>query len=138
MSATSIIPPLLGLLLSPLMLGVINRTKAFFAGRNGQPLLQVYYDLWKLLHKGAVYSRTTTWVFRAGPLVGLASALAALAMLPLGGIAAPLSFSGDLIAFAGLLGLMRFFTAIAALDTGSRSEVRRVGEECRSRWSPYH
>ncbi len=129
MSATSIIPPLLGLLLSPLMLGVINRTKAFFAGRNGQPLLQVYYDLWKLLHKGAVYSRTTTWVFRAGPIVGLASALAALAMLPLGGIAAPLSFSGDLIAFAGLLGLMRFFTAIAALDTGSSFEGMGASRE---------
>ena len=28
----------------------------------------------KLLRKGAVYSRTTTWVFRAGPVVGLASA----------------------------------------------------------------
>src|SRR5215217_8554060 len=24
------------------------------------------------------------------------------------------------------------------LDTGARSEERRVGKECRSRWSPYH
>src|SRR3712207_7329635 len=24
------------------------------------------------------------------------------------------------------------------LDNGSRSEERRVGKECRSRWSPYH
>ena len=24
------------------------------------------------------------------------------------------------------------------LDTGDRSEERRVGKECRSRWSPYH
>ena len=23
-------------------------------------------------------------------------------------------------------------------DVGSRSEERRVGKECRSRWSPYH
>ena len=35
------------------MPGVINRTKAWFAGRRGPPLLQAYYDLWKLLHKGA-------------------------------------------------------------------------------------
>ena len=54
------------------MPGIINRTKAWFAGRRGQPLLQAYYDLWKLLQKGAVYSRTTTWVFVAGPIVGLA------------------------------------------------------------------
>ena len=51
----------------------INRTKAFFAGRRGQPLLQPYFDLVKLLRKGATYSRTTTWVFRAGPIVGLAA-----------------------------------------------------------------
>ena len=24
------------------------------------------------------------------------------------------------------------------VDTGRRSEERRVGKECRSRWSPYH
>ena len=24
------------------------------------------------------------------------------------------------------------------LDTAARSEERRVGKECRSRWSPYH
>ena len=25
-----------------------------------------------------------------------------------------------------------------ATDSGKRSEERRVGKECRSRWSPYH
>jgi formate hydrogenlyase subunit 4 len=33
------------LVLPPLLLGVINKTKAWFAGRNGPVLLQVYYDL---------------------------------------------------------------------------------------------
>ena len=60
------IPIILAMVLSPLMVGVINRVKAIFGGRRGQPLLQPYFDLWKLLHKGAVYSRTTSWVFRAG------------------------------------------------------------------------
>src|SRR3712207_8001236 len=27
---------------------------------------------------------------------------------------------------------------LVALQTGIRSEERRVGKECRSRWSPYH
>ena len=48
MKAITLLPPLLALLLSPLLLGVINRTKAVFAGRNGQPLFQAYFDLWKL------------------------------------------------------------------------------------------
>src|SRR3712207_9078673 len=29
-------------------------------------------------------------------------------------------------------------TAVAAAELGYRSEERRVGKECRSRWSPYH
>ena len=113
---------LAGLILSPLLLGVINRTKAVFAGRHGAPLLQAYYDLWKLLRKGAVYSRTTSWVFRAAPAIGLASVIAALALVPAPGATAPLSFAGDMILFAYCLGLMRFFTVAAAMDTGSSFE----------------
>ncbi len=119
MSLTSVLPPLLALVFAPLLVSVITRTKALVAGRVGQPLLQPYYDLWKLLHKGAVYSRTTTWVFRAGPLVGLSAVLIALAVTPFGNIPALLAFPGDVVFFAYLLGLLRFFTILAALDTGS-------------------
>jgi formate hydrogenlyase subunit 4 len=109
----------LALLLAPLLPGIINRTKAKFAGRRGQPLLQLYADLAKLLRKGAVYSRTTTWVLRAGPLVGLAAALVALLVAPFAGLPAVAAFPGDIILLVALLGLMRFFTVLAALDTGS-------------------
>ena len=95
----------------------------------GQPLLQPYYDIWKLLQKGAVYSSTTTWVFRAGPIVGLSTILVALALIPFGGIPALLAFPGDLVLFAYLLGLMRFFTVLAALDTGSSFEGMGASRE---------
>ena len=36
---------LLAIGLPPLLLGVITRTKALFAGRAGPPVLQPYYDL---------------------------------------------------------------------------------------------
>ena len=108
--------------LPPLLLGVIGKTKALFAGRVGPPFLQPYYDLAKLFQKGSVFSTTTTWVFRAGPVVGLATALLAGLLLPFGGHQAPVSFSGDLILFAYLFALGRFFTAAAALDTGSAFE----------------
>ena len=113
---------LLVLALPPLLLGVINKTKAFVGGRVGPPLLQVYYDLWKLIQKGSVFSQTTTWVFRLGPVIGLSTAVAAAMIVPLGEPHAPLSFTGDLILFAYLLGLGRFFTVLAALDTGSAFE----------------
>ena len=99
----------LGLVLAPLLGGIINRIKAVFAGRNGQPLLQAYFDIYKNLRKGAVYSTTTSWLFRAGPVVGLASVLVALAIVPAHGCAAPLAFAGDLVLFAYVLGLMRVF-----------------------------
>src|SRR3712207_7415809 len=33
---------------------------------------------------------------------------------------------------------MAFFLVCFTLAAGARSEERRVGKECRSRWSPYH
>ena len=129
MNAATIFHPVLALLLAPLLPGVINRVKALFAGRRGPPLLQLYFDLWKLFRKGAVYSRTTTWVFRAGPLVNFACLAAALALLPLGRVAAPVSFAGDLILLAYLLGLGRFATVAAALDTGSSFEGMGASRE---------
>ncbi|MGO8766790.1 MAG: respiratory chain complex I subunit 1 family protein [Limisphaerales bacterium] len=123
------IPLLLTLTFSPLLLGIINRTKAIFAGRRGQPLLQTYFDLWKLLHKGAVYSRTTTWIFCAGPMIGLAAAVTAAMLMPLGHFPALIAFPVDFILFAGLLGLMRFVTVLAALDTGSAFEGMGASRE---------
>ncbi len=113
---------LLAIAFPPLLLGIIAKTKALFAGRRGPPLLQTYYDLSKLFQKGTVFSTTTTWVFRAGPVVGLATALLAVLLIPQVGSEAPVSFTGDLILLVYLLGLGRFFTALAALDTGSSFE----------------
>jgi len=124
-----LVPLLAGLFLAPLLAGIINRTKAFFAGRHGQPLLQLYWDVFTLLRKGAAYSRTTTWVFRAGPVVGLAATILALAVVPMGGIPAAIGFPGDLVLFANLLGLLRFMTVIAALDTGSSFEGMGASRE---------
>ncbi|HKW30340.1 MAG TPA: NADH-quinone oxidoreductase subunit H [Verrucomicrobiae bacterium] len=129
MNTASFIPLLLALVLSPLLPGVINRTKAHFAGRHGQPLLQSYFDLWKLLQKGTVYSRTTTWLFRAGPIIGLAAMLTAAMLVPLGNFPALIAFPADFLLFAGLLGVVRFFIVVAALDTGSSFEGMGASRE---------
>src|SRR3989339_220432 len=129
MYAFSIIHMFVGFALAPLMIGIVNRTKAVFAGRTGQPFLQPYYDMVKLLRKGAVYSRTTSWIFRAAPVVGLACAVAALAIVPFGNAPGLLSFEGDLVFFAYVLGLWRFFLVIAALDTGSAFEGMGASRE---------
>ena len=117
------------LALPPLLLGVVNRVKARFSGRQGPPLWQLYADLARLVRKDAVYSRTTTWVFRAGPVVGLAAVASAGLLMAFGGAPAALSFDGDFVLFAYLLGLARFATVLAALDTGSSFEGMGAARE---------
>ncbi len=117
------------LLLPPLLPGVVNRVKSAFGGRRGPPVLQLYLDLAKLLRKGTVTSRTTTWVFRAGPAVGLAAVATAGLLVPLAGPPAVVAFTGDFVLLAYLLALGRFFTALAALDTGSSFEGMGAARE---------
>ena len=107
---------------SPLLAGIIGKTKALFAGRQGPPLLQLYYDLGKYFRKGNVYSTTTTWIFQGAPIISLAAVLISSLFVPMGGLKAPLAFWADVILFAAFFGLAKFFMVIAALDTGSSFE----------------
>lgn len=115
--------------LPPLLPGIINKTKALFAGRSGPPLLQPYYDLLKLLRKETVLSATATWIFLTGPAAGLAAGMHALLIVPWPHAEAPISFVGDFLLLTLLLGLGRFFTALAALDTGSAFEGMGAARE---------
>jgi len=76
-----------------------------------------------------VISSTTTWIFIAGPVVTLATVILAGTLVPTGPFNAPIAFTGDLILFAYLLGLARFFTTAAALDTGSSFEGMGAARE---------
>src|SRR5215831_1836501 len=129
MKPVNIIAPLLALLLAPLVIGLITRTKAFVAGRRGPPLLQSYWDLFKLLRRGAVYGEITTPLVRLGPVLNLATLVVALLLVPFPGLGATVSFAGDLIVLVGLFALGRFATVLAALDTGSAFEGMGASRE---------
>ena len=119
-----------GCLLPPLLQGVIIKTKAAFAGRVGAPFLQPYYDLIKLFRKDFVISSTTTWVFLAGTVISLVATILASLILPFGHDGdVPISFAGDMILFAYLFGLARFFMTLASLDTGSPFEGMGAARE---------
>lgn len=115
--------------MAPLLPGIIARTKALIAGRKGPSLLQSYYDILKLFRKSMVISRTTTWIFRAGPIVGFGVPILAAMLVPFGVMDAPLSFTGDFVFFVYLFGLARFFIVLAALDTGSSFEGMGAARE---------
>ena len=112
-----------------LFVGVLNRTKALWAGRKGAPLLQPFYDFLRLLRKGRVVSPTTTAVFAMAPSASLAAVLLACSMVPMISGRALFSFPGDFVAFACLLGLGKFLMVLAALDTGSSFEGMGAARE---------
>ncbi len=130
MSALLGLAHLAALLLLPFpVVGLVNRTKARWAGRKGPRLLQSLSDLRRLLRKRPVYSRVTTVLFVAGPLVLLASTLVAGLVAPLLGAFAPLAFRYDFVVFAYLWGLGRLALMLAALDTGSSFEGMGASRE---------
>lgn len=128
-AAFAVLEVILLLGLPPLLVSVIAKTKAWFGGRVGPPWLQPYYDLHKLIRKSAVYSQTTTWVFRAGPIVHLAALLTAATLIPVFSNQSLLGFPGDVILVAYLLALGRLFTVLAAMDTGSSFEGMGASRE---------
>ena len=120
---------LIAVLLAPLLSGLIFKVKGWFGGRKGSPVLIHYYTLIKLLKKGSVYSTSTTYLFKLGPLVSLAATCVVLLFLPVAGHASVLSFEGDVILLVYLFGLGRFFTIAAAMDTASPFEGMGAARE---------
>ncbi len=125
----SILLWLLAILTAPFFSAVILKVKAFFGGKKGPPLLINYYTLIKLLKKGSVYSTSTTAVFKLGPVISCATAVTVLLFLPIAGHAPVLSFTGDAVLVLYLLGLGRFFTIAAAMDTASPFEGMGAARE---------
>ncbi len=114
---------------APLLSGLINRVKAYFAGRQGRPLLQLYFDIYKLWQKKSVYPYASSWVFRLAPPVNISATLFILLFLPFGNVNPFFSFTGDFVLVAGLLALIRFSLVLGALDTGSAFEGMGAARE---------
>jgi len=109
--------------------GIISRTKSIASGRKGQGILQPVKDVLRLFRKGAVYSETTTIIFRIAPVIYFSSVLMACLVIPFGSFKGIVSFDGDFIFFAYILALGKFFTIIAAMDTGSSFEGMGASRE---------
>ena len=124
-----IVHVVLVLVMPVLLVGIVNRTKARWAGRQGPSLLQSAWDLRRLLSKQPVYSRTSTWLFEVGAWVVLAATLLAALVAPILGDVAPLRFDQDFLLFAYGLGLARVFLMLSALDVGSSFEGMGAARE---------
>ena len=112
-----------------LMTGVIKKTKAFWAGRKGVSIWQPLWDFIRLMKKDAVYSKTTSWVFKFTPIVGFAAIIFAALFVPLANGIAVINIPFGFIIFAYILAFGKFFSLISALDTGSSFEGMGASRE---------
>jgi len=116
-------------IIAPLFAGVINKQKAIFTGRIGAPILQPYYELQRLFKKETINANSSSFISQISPLINFVAVIFAAAMLPIGFWKPLISFNGDIILFAYMLGLARFFQILAAMDIGSSFEGMGAARE---------
>lgn len=118
------------LLIMPfIMLGLIKKTKAFFAGRKGAPVLQPLYDVLRLMKKETVYAETVSLVFKAAPSINFAAVIFAAMLAPMLGGSAVFNAPYAFIIFCYVLSLGKFISLIGALDAGSSFEGMGASRE---------
>ena len=104
---------------APLLVGIARKAKARMVGREGPPILQPWRDILRMLRKQPVVADSTSRLFRAAPLAGLAATIAAAALVPSFALGMLSGTAADMLVLAGLLGLSRAIMALAAMDTGT-------------------
>ena len=109
--------------------GVIIRVKSMASGRKGPGIFQPLKDVAMLFKNGVVYSETTSFVFQIAPTIYFSSVVMAMLVVPFGQSKGIISFNGDFIFFAYVLALGKFFSIIAAMDTGSSFEGMGASRE---------
>lgn len=117
------------LFLPIVLVGLTNRTKAIWAGRKGYPILQLGYDINRLMRKSSVYSTSTSWIFQSSGIVFLGSTIVAACLSPVIPGFSLISFQYDFIFFAYILALGRIFLILGALDTASAFEGMGASRE---------
>jgi formate hydrogenlyase subunit 4 len=115
--------------MAPLFAGMVNKQKAILTGRVGAPIFQPYYELRRLFKKETINSTGSSFISRVSPLINLVTLIVAAAMLPVGFWKPLISFDGDIILFAYILGLARFFQILAAMDIGNSFEGMGAARE---------
>ena len=126
MNEFSITEPIFGIfqvlllvVLSPLIVGIMRKTKAKSQKRTGAPIIQPYFDILKLVKKEEIVSDQSSWIFRCNPWVNFVTTISAAFFVPVSIVYSPFGVIGDILLVIGLFGLGKFFTILAGLDVAS-------------------
>ncbi|AOV17302.1 formate hydrogenlyase [Acidihalobacter aeolianus] len=106
-------------LAAPLLVGWVRKAKAMLQNRRGASVLQPARNLGKLFAKETRVAHTASPLFRVTPYIVFTATWLAAAAVPLLSTRLPTSALADVIVVAGLLGLARFFLALAGMDVGT-------------------
>ncbi len=112
-----------------LMMGVIKKTKTFWAGKKGPSVFQPLFDFIRLMKKDFVISKTTSVVFRIAPIVSFATVVFSALFVPLASGSALINVPAGIIIFAYTLSLGKFVSLLSAMDTGSSFEGMGASRE---------
>jgi formate hydrogenlyase subunit 4 len=108
-----------GLVLAPLLLGLVQHWKARLAGRRGPSPLQPYRELRRLWGKSTIDVEGAGIVYRLAPPIVGGSLVAAVLLVPVASEAPDWGVGHDALALAGLLALARFAVATASWDVAN-------------------
>jgi len=108
-----------GVVLAPLLPGLVQHLKARLQGRRGPTPLQPYRELRRLWGKSSIDVEGTTAVYRLAPLVVAAALAVAILLVPVADRAPGWGVGHDALALAGLLALARFAVAAAGWDVSN-------------------
>ncbi|BCV20530.1 respiratory chain complex I subunit 1 family protein [Moorella sp. Hama-1] len=114
-----LVQALLVLLAAPLFTGFSRTLRAKLHSRKGPGIFQNYRDIFKLIQRQEVVPAQAGWVFRFTPYIVMATTLLIAMVLPVLTLQSPLGMAGDVIAVVYLFTAVRFFFALAGLDSGS-------------------
>jgi hydrogenase-4 component C len=106
-------------LVAPLFSGFSRVLRAKMHSRHGPPVLQNYYDLIKLMKRQEILPSQGKLVFRITPYLTVVSALLVAMIIPILVTQSPFGWVGDMILVIYLLALIRFFTSLSGLASGS-------------------
>lgn len=115
--ALNLVQALLLLAFAPLIMGIINKVKAFLQKRQGASILQEYFDLSKWWKKPTILTPYTSIVFVVAPAIYFVASFLAASMVP-GFLAGQISIS-DAFIFVYILALGRFFMCLSSMDAAT-------------------
>ena len=120
--------------MAPVLEGWMRVVRAWIRGEAAAPWQQAWRDLVRLWRKPAMAPAGASFVFLGAPAVALGAAVVAALLTPGFCLGMATGEASDLVVVAGLLGLSRAVSAVAAFDVGGRA-VWVEGRETAA-WAP--